>query len=146
MTLSHKFVKNIPENPEDGVIYISIEYATVIHKCCCGCGRQVVTPLSPTDWKLIFNGKTLSLYPSIGNWSFPCQSHYWITESTVVWAPKWTKKQIDLGKKYDELNKEQYFKKAKNKSLFRFLFKRNLPVFNLFLIYELTSTAKQLLV
>jgi Family of unknown function (DUF6527) len=33
--------------------------------CCCGCGEKVVTPLRPTDWKLIFDGKTISLDPSL---------------------------------------------------------------------------------
>lgn len=92
--LSHKFVKNVPAALEEGVLYISIEYATAIHKCVCGCGKEVVTPLSPSGWSLIFNGKGVSLYPSIGNWSFPCQSHYWINDDEVEWAPKWTKEQI----------------------------------------------------
>ena len=63
---------------EEGKIYVSIAYATAVHKCACGCGKEVVTPLSPTDWKLIFDGKTVSLDPSIGNWGFPCRSHYWV--------------------------------------------------------------------
>lgn len=61
--LSHKFVKNIPEKLEDGIVYISTEYPTAIHKCCCGCGNEVVTPISPADWKLTFDGETISLYP-----------------------------------------------------------------------------------
>ncbi len=123
MKLSHRFVKNIPEILEDGVVYISLEYATAIHKCCCGCGSQVVTPLSPTDWKLIFDGKTISLYPSIGNWDSECQSHYWITNDEVEWAPKWTKNRIERGKKEDRLSKEIYFqgKNKKRRSLLDFL-------------------------
>lgn len=121
--LAHKFVKNIPENLEDGIMYISIEYATAIHKCCCGCGNQVVTPLSPTDWKLTFDGATISLYPSIGNWNFECQSHYWITNDKAEWVPKWTEKQIEHGKAQDKLNKEQY-KKKERKSLFQLLLRR----------------------
>src|SRR5712692_8520000 len=27
----------------------SMAYATVAHKCCCGYGKEVVTPLTPTD-------------------------------------------------------------------------------------------------
>lgn len=124
MKLTHKFVKNIPEILEDGVLYISIEYATAIHNCCCGCGNQVVTPFSPTDWKLIFDGKTVSLDPSIGNWSFPCQSHYWIRNNKVIWATKWTKEQIGYGKEKDELNKKEYYKKKKWKSLFNLFLKK----------------------
>ena len=29
----------------------------------------------------------MSLVPSIGNWSLPCQSHYWITDNRVRFAP-----------------------------------------------------------
>jgi hypothetical protein len=92
MILVHKFVKSVPENMEDGVIYISVDYATAIHKCCCGCGNEVVTPFSPTDWELTFDGKTISLYPSIGNWNFQCRSHYWIARNRVEWCPKWDAK------------------------------------------------------
>ena len=124
MKLSHRFVKSVPDMLEDGVVYVSVEYATAIHKCCCGCGNQVVTPFSPTDWQLTFDGKTISLYPSIGNWNFKCQSHYWIIDNMVEWAPKWSKKQIEASRKKDELNKESYFRTNKRHSLFRFLFKK----------------------
>jgi hypothetical protein len=121
MKLAHKFVKNIPEKIENGIIYISMEYSTAIHKCCCGCGNEVVTPFSPTDWKLTFDGKTISLYPSIGNWSFGCRSHYWIINSEVKWAYKWNKKQIERGRQKDELNKRKYFKENnKEKKLVKF--------------------------
>jgi len=124
MNLTHKFVKHVPEKLEDRVVYISIEYSTVIHKCCCGCGKEVVTPLSPTDWKLIFDGKTISLYPSIGSWSFECQSHYFIINNKVKWAPRWTKRQIERERKKEELNKKVYYKERGCKSLFNFLRKK----------------------
>ena len=53
-----------------------------------GCGGRVVTPLSPDDWRLTYDGDTVSLWPSIGNWAFACQSHYWIRSDQIVWAPK----------------------------------------------------------
>lgn len=124
-TLSHKFVTFMPDHLEDGVLYISMEYATAIHKCCCGCGNEVVTPLSPTDWKLTFDGETISLYPSIGNWNFKCQSHYWIKNSEVEWAPKWTKGQIERGRRFEEQEKREYYKKKKRRSLFSFLRKNS---------------------
>jgi hypothetical protein len=89
MILQHKFVTNIPDQLEDGVLYISIEHCIAIHKCICGCGNEVVTPFSPTDWSLTFNGKTISLNPSIGNWNFECKSHYWITNSKIEIARAW---------------------------------------------------------
>jgi len=117
--LIHKFVKSVPETIEDGVLYASMEYATVIHKCCCGCGHEVVTPLSPRDWKLAFDGETISLHPSIGNWSFPCQSHYWIRNDRVEWAAKWDQGQIDAVRKKGEKSKTQ-----SKKGLFGRLFRR----------------------
>jgi hypothetical protein len=112
--LTHEFVDYIPDQLKDGVIYISIPYATVAHKCCCGCGDEVITPLSPTDWKLIFDGKTISLDPSIGNWSFDCRSHYWIIRNTVRWARRWSQKQIDVGRARDRVAKAKYFNKTQN--------------------------------
>ena len=87
--LDHQFVGYIPETLEPGKLYISLEYATAIHKCCCGCGKEVVTPFSPQDWKMIFDGESVSLSPSIGNWKFPCRSHYFIREGCVIEAHSW---------------------------------------------------------
>ena len=107
--VDHRFVERIPTQMEDGIVYISIEYGTAVHRCCCGCGEEVVTPLSPTDWKLIYDGETISLYPSIGNWSFKCESHYWIAGNRVRWARKWSKAEIAAGRQLDRHRKQQYF-------------------------------------
>jgi hypothetical protein len=104
----HEFVHFIPEQLDDGVVYVTLEYATAVHRCCCGCGSQVVTPLAPDEWKLIFDGETISFDPSIGNWSFPCQSHYWVRRNKVVWAGQWTKEQIGAGRARDQALKEGY--------------------------------------
>jgi hypothetical protein len=116
ITLRHEFVEFIPEELRQGTVYISIRFATASHLCVCGCTNKVVTPLTPTDWKLIFDGKTISLDPSIGNWSFACQSHYWIRNSRVRWAPKWSRKQIDRGRSRDQSAKEKYFRCAEHAS------------------------------
>jgi hypothetical protein len=89
--LQHRFVKFIPDELESGVIYISMEYKTVTHRCCCGCGEKVVTPLSPAGWELTFNGKSVSLSPSIGGGT--CNSHYFIRNGRVQWARPLTKAQ-----------------------------------------------------
>jgi hypothetical protein len=107
--LKHEFVEFIPDDLEQGTLYVSIAFATVAHKCCCGCGKEIVTPLSPTDWKLIFDGESISLDPSIGNWSLECQSHYWIRRSQVQWAPQWSREEIDAGRTRDRFAKERYF-------------------------------------
>ena len=83
---AHKFVDRLPPVLEAETLYVSMACATVVHLCACGCGRKVVTPLSPGDWRLTFDGKSLTLLPSIGNWQYPCRSHYWIRSSRIEWA------------------------------------------------------------
>jgi len=100
-TMTHEFVEFVPREIKQGVLYVSIPYTTVIHKCCCGCGQQVVTPLAPSQWTLSFDGKSISLHPSVGNWNFPCKSHYWIRNNQVLWAKQWTKTQIAAGQHQD---------------------------------------------
>ncbi len=111
--VTYKFVEFIPDKIEEGILYISIEYCTAIHKCICGCGNEVVTPLTPTDWELIFDGKTVSLSPSIGNWSFDCKSHYFISRNKIRHARRWRDWEIEEGRKEDSENKEKYFGKKK---------------------------------
>lgn len=109
MTLAVEFVEYIPDCLKDRTIYVSKKFATVVHKCCCGCGKEVVTPISPTDWRLIVDGKLVSLYPSIGNWNFSCQSHYWITRNKVRWAPAWSKQKVNAGREYNKHLKDTFF-------------------------------------
>jgi len=84
-SLTFEFVESVPPTLDDATLYISIPYATAMHKCCCGCNNVVVTPLSPSEWKLTFDGDTVSLHPSVGNWRYPCGSHYWIKRNRVDW-------------------------------------------------------------
>jgi hypothetical protein len=104
-----EFVEFIPDEVENGVLYISTRYATATHKCACGCGEIVVTPVRPTDWTLMWNGETITLNPSIGNWSLPCRSHYWIVENRIVWARKWSPREIDAGRAKDRSAKARYY-------------------------------------
>jgi hypothetical protein len=107
--LEHRFVKHVPENVEPGCLYVSMEYGTVVHSCCCGCGEEVVTPLTPTDWKLTFDGETVTLYPSIGNWSLPCRSHYIINRGRVIEAGPWSDKQVAAERARDRAAKAGYY-------------------------------------
>src|SRR5690348_11105827 len=84
--MRHEFVEFIPDTLEKDVLYVSMPFATAVHSCACGCGLEVVTPFSPTDWSMQFNGDTISLHPSIGNWSFPCRSHYLIQRGRIIWV------------------------------------------------------------
>jgi hypothetical protein len=98
MILQHKFVEFIPDELEEGVLYISLPYCTAIHKCACGCGKEVVTPFSPKDWRITFDGKTVSLYPSIGNWNYECKSHYMIINNEIRFANMLVEKQPNVQK------------------------------------------------
>lgn len=111
----------IPKTIKKGVLYISIEYGTAIHSCACGCGSEVVTPLSPHDWQLTYDGETISLSPSIGNWSFDCKSHYWIRKGKVVWAENWSTDEIIENRQNDaRIRKPSWFKKWTTFSCIRF--------------------------
>jgi hypothetical protein len=93
--LHPQFVTFAPATLEHGRLYVSMEYATALHLCCCGCGNKVITPLAPDKWSLLFDGQTVTLDPSIGNWSFPCQSHYWIRGSAEVWDRQFNYEEIE---------------------------------------------------
>jgi hypothetical protein len=82
------FVDVIPDEMFEQSLYISEKYGTIVHKCLCGCGEKVVTPIDniidgkDLGWKLIKNDKyRVSLTPSIGNFQLPCKSHYIITKN-----------------------------------------------------------------
>lgn len=87
------FLKSFPPQLESGVLYVSSHFSTAAHSCACGCGREVITPLSPAQWVLTFDG-SVSLWPSIGNWTLPCQSHYVIDRGTIRWARDFTHNEI----------------------------------------------------
>lgn len=107
-TVIPQFVELMPDQLEDGVLYISEKYGTAIHKCCCGCGQKVVTPLSPAKWQLRRSGEAVTLYPSIGNWNFSCQSHYWIRRNRVEWAGLMTEQQIRRVQERDKRDSQRY--------------------------------------
>jgi uncharacterized protein DUF6527 len=107
--MTHRFVEFIPAELDQGVIYISTTYATAAHRCSCGCGKEVVTAFSPTDWRLIFDGDTVTLDPSIGNWSFPCRSHYWIRNNRVRWAAPMSRERIEANRTHDRVAKVNYY-------------------------------------
>ncbi len=112
-TLKHEFVHHIPEVLEEGVLYVSIEFATAMHRCFCGCGAEVATPFAPTQWKVIFDGETISLYPSVGNWSYECKSHYWIDRNRIIWARRWSTDEIEWVRERERQEKEDYFSEGR---------------------------------
>lgn len=53
-----------------------------------------MTPFSPTDWKMTYDGESVSLWPSIGNWNLACRTHYIIKRDLITEAGPWSEKRI----------------------------------------------------
>lgn len=107
-SIKHEFVEFIPGELAPDTLYVSRKYNTAVHLCCCGCGLEVVTPLNPAKWSLSDHGETVSLFPSIGNWSFPCRSHYWIERGRVRWSYQMNERQVATIRRQDQMAAEQY--------------------------------------
>lgn len=106
--ITHQYVEYIPERLQPGVLYISKRFRTASHLCCCGCGLKVVTPLNPAKWSLSDHGSSVSLSPSVGNWSFPCRSHYLIIRNHVRWAGQISQRQAAAVKQRDRVDVERH--------------------------------------
>ncbi|WP_309617393.1 DUF6527 family protein [Salinibacterium sp.] len=104
-----EFVEFVPPDREEGVLYISTTYRTAVHSCACGCGLKVVTPIRPSGWHLLWDGDSASLTPSIGNWGFPCRSHYFIRGGRVHWARQWSSAQVSSGAARDRADRDREF-------------------------------------
>lgn len=100
-TYIHSFVETFPDELGEGTLYVSVEYGSSAHRCFCGCGYEVYNKFSPHDWEMSFDGQNVSLWPSVGNWSFPCQSHYWITNGKIRHASTLSKETIESGRRAD---------------------------------------------
>lgn len=103
------FVDTIPGELEEGRIYLALKYRTVTHKCACGCGVEINTPLHPTGWSITYDGTGLSLWPSVGNWSEKCQSHYWIEKNKVHWGRRWTRDEVLEGRQSRREEIERFY-------------------------------------
>lgn len=112
-TLRPEFLNHFPERLEEGVLYISEEFAIAGHKCCCGCGEEVITPLNRAQWQIRRENASVSLYPSIGNWKFSCKSHYWIRRSQVIDALPMSKRAINSVFRRDRSDKDLYIQQRK---------------------------------
>jgi hypothetical protein len=93
-------VQYMPTNLEPGILYVAESFNAAAHLCACGCGSIVRTPLN--RWTLVETEEGPSLYPSVGNWQEPCQSHYWIESGKVRHAPKWSPTDIEAGHRREQ--------------------------------------------
>ena len=107
--LEHRFVETFPETLEPGVLYVSLEFGSAAHSCCCGCGEEVVTPLTPTDWSITYDGETITLHPSVGSWTLPCRSHYVISHNRVIKAAPWSDAEVAAERRRDRRAKAAHY-------------------------------------
>ena len=108
--IKKEFVRRVPAELEEGVLYVCLDCDVVVHKCACGCGEKVVLPLSPEHWRLTYDGE-VTLSPSIGNYQYECKSHYFIRNGNVVWVESF--KEEFKSKKKRKKKKKSFFKQFK---------------------------------
>jgi Family of unknown function (DUF6527) len=99
--LEPSFVELMPPMLEPGTLYISTTYRLTTHLCACGCGEKIVLPLHPQQWRITYDGASVSMHPSVGNVGMACKSHYWIRDGHILWAPHINEEQARQGKKRD---------------------------------------------
>lgn len=74
-------------------------------------------PFTPTDWRMTFDGESISLHPSVGNWNQKCSSHYVIQRNRVLEAGPWSGAQLDGEQRRDKKAKAMHYGKDSNTSL-----------------------------
>lgn len=104
-----RYVVHLPEQLEEGILYISEEFSLTAHLCCCGCGEEVSLPLNPARWS-ISRSRTgaVSVCPSVGNWKYKCRSHYWIKENQVIDAGPMSARAIEQVIQRDKRDRDAY--------------------------------------
>ncbi len=84
-----EFVEYIPSDGKDlvpGVVYISMKHRTVVLRCPCGCGQLSEFVLDPIRFRMMYDGKSVTFDPSIGNSNLKCRSHFWIRNNQILWC------------------------------------------------------------
>ncbi len=114
-TIRSEYVRHLPEVLSEGILYICEEFNIAAHKCCCGCGEEVITPLNEAQWGVTKHGSTVSLWPSIGNWNYACRSHYWIRKNLIIEAAPMTNSEISRVKQRDRWDKDAYIRLSNKK-------------------------------
>ena len=101
------WVEDMPETMEEGAVYISPKHRLTEHLCACGCRAEVSLSLGRSEWKIEYDGETVSLWPSVGNWQLPCKSHYIIQNNKTGWCSRWSEEEILAGRSRDRQEKQK---------------------------------------
>jgi hypothetical protein len=76
--------------------------------------EQLLLLLTPIPHDVVvkvhtYDGEAVSLYPSIGNWSFRCQSHYWIQDNQVRWAGRMSAPEIEALRARERMARQRFY-------------------------------------
>ena len=82
-----------------------LPFISVAAGLCVSSAYPVIAQRLETD----LYGISISLEPSVGNWSLPCRSHYWIERNRVIWAKSWSRKKIAAARLKDTDDMAQRF-------------------------------------
>ncbi len=99
--MTYVLVDVIPETLEPSVVYISERFAMATHLCACGCGVEVPVEIGPGKWSVRFDNGRVTMFPSIGNGSHGCKSHYFIRNGRIEWAGTYTSEMIAYARRRD---------------------------------------------
>ncbi len=102
-------VEYMPKQLEPGILYVSEQFSTAAHLCACGCGEKIRTPLGPTEWSVKETPGGPSVWPSVGNWQKPCQSHYVIQNGKIIWYDQWSAAQIAAGRRGEQERRKAHY-------------------------------------
>jgi hypothetical protein len=58
---------------------------------------------------MTYDGETISLWPSIGNWTLACRSHYVIERNQVIEARPWSDRQVAGERHRDHAAKARHY-------------------------------------
>ena len=58
---------------------------------------------------MTFDGETISLRPSIGNWTLKCRSHYVIDHGKVIETGPWSDEQVEAERRRDHAAKARFY-------------------------------------
>jgi hypothetical protein len=105
-----ELVEDMPGQFAPGILYVSEEYEIACHLCACGCGSPVYTPLDAAEWSFKNEGGKPSLRPSIGNWTLPCRSHYWIKSGRINWARNWSDNEVEAGRRAERKRRDAHLR------------------------------------
>lgn len=61
---------------------------------------------------MTFDGESVTLNPSVGNWNQDCRSHYVIEKNHVIESGQWSDARVEAERRRDKRAKADYYGRA----------------------------------